>query len=106
MPKQLRAQELDPNPQNRENARRKTFWEDEARAIVRAEMERTGKSYKHLEVLLTGVGVRNSAAAIMNRVNRGNFTFAFFLQLMVAMNCHELDLVRVARRFREVEREA
>lgn len=105
MSKQPRAPARDPDSQRRENARRESFWQDEARAIVRAEMERTGKSYKHLEALLPEVGVRSNAGAIMNRINRGNFTFAFFLQLMVAMRCEELDLVRVTRRFKESGRQ-
>ncbi len=60
---------------------------DEARRILRAEMERRGYTFRRLAEKLAedGQGDAEGAQALTNKVNRGRFTFAFFLRAMRAM---------------------
>jgi len=74
-------------------ARRSTGREDEwmateATRILRAEMARRGINYKQLaEALaaLEGNGSAESVQVLSNKINRGRFSFAFFLRAIKAM---------------------
>jgi hypothetical protein len=72
-----------------------TDWEAEAKRLLKAELARSGVSYKMLAVKLEALGVNDSEAAIANRISRGKFSFVFFLQCMRALG---VDEVRVAER--------
>lgn len=68
---------------------------DEARRILRAEMVRRGFSYKMLAEALAeqqGGGPIESVQSLTNKVNRGRFSFAFFLRAVRAMGCASVDL--------------
>lgn len=67
-------------------------WEQEAKRILKAELVRSGVSYKMLAMRLGDLGVQDSESAIANRISRGKFSFAFFLQCMHALG---IDQVRV-----------
>lgn len=82
--------------------RRQSFWQEEARSIVQAEMARNTVGYKELSTLLTRIGEESSPEALTNRINRGTFTFAFFLQVMVTLGCKDLDLTKVSQRYEEM----
>lgn len=69
-----------------------TDWEEFARRVLKAELARAGLTYKMLVKRLEAMGVRDSEAAIANRVSRGKFSFAFFLQCMSAIGVTEVDL--------------
>jgi hypothetical protein len=60
---------------------------EEARRILRAEMERRGYTFRALAEKLAadGQGHAEEPQALTNKVNRGRFTFAFFLRAMRAM---------------------
>lgn len=68
---------------------------DEARRILRAEMVRRGFSYKQLA---DGLAAQHpdapleSVQSLTNKVNRGRFSFAFFLRAAQAMGLETLDL--------------
>lgn len=67
-------------------------WEQEAKRVLKAELARQGVSYKTLAAKLEGLGVTDSAPAIANRISRGRFTFAFFLQCMATLGVEEVRL--------------
>lgn len=60
-------------------------WNLEAKAILKAELSRRDVSYKELSRLLAHVGVDETPSAITNKMSRGTFSFAFFLQCMRAL---------------------
>lgn len=66
----------------------------EARRIFRAEMERRGYTFKRLAEKLAEAGDSESEGpqALTNKVNRGRFTFAFFLRAMRAMGAATVSL--------------
>lgn len=62
---------------------------DEARRILRGEMVRRGFNYKMLAEALAaqqGSGPVESVQSLTNKVNRGRFSFAFFLRAVRAMS--------------------
>lgn len=69
-----------------------TNWEEFARRVLKAELARAGLTYKMLVKRLEAMGVRDSEAAIANRVSRGKLSFALFLQCMSAIGVTEVDL--------------
>lgn len=61
---------------------------EEAKRIVRAEMARRGYNFKRLSEALAALQDGEpveSDQVLSNKVNRGRFTFAFFLRVMRAM---------------------
>jgi hypothetical protein len=66
----------------------------EATLILRAEMVRRGVSYKSLaEAMSRQSGEpKESTQALINKVNRGRFSFAFFLRACRAMGVVRVDL--------------
>lgn len=67
-------------------------WEGVARRMLRTEMTSRGVSYKELARALEGLGVTDSSKVIANKVSRGKFSFAFFLQCMSALEVREIRI--------------
>ena len=67
---------------------------DEAKRILRAEMERRGFTYKRLVTaleLMPGES-QETLQAMINKVNRGRFSFAFMLRVCRAMGMSTLNI--------------
>jgi len=64
----------------------------EAKAILKAEMKRRGASYATLVALLAEAGVQESEANLRNKISRGNFSAAFFLQVLDVLGTMFLHL--------------
>lgn len=71
---------------------------EEARRILKAEMKRRGISFRVLaEKLATdGSGEAESVQTLINKVNRGRFTFAFFLRAARAMGVSTVSIAELA----------
>jgi len=67
-------------------------WNQEARGLLRAEMARRKISYKILANRLEKIGVQESVKGIANKIGRGTFSFAFFLQCMKALEIQHVEL--------------
>lgn len=67
-------------------------WELESKRILKAELVRRDIGYKVLSARLAAIGVEVSAGNLSNKINRGKFSFAFFLQCMKAAN---VETVRI-----------
>lgn len=67
---------------------------EEARRILKAEMKRRGFSFKALAEKLAadGSGDAESVQTLINKVNRGRFTFAFFLRAGRAMGVSTVSI--------------
>lgn len=70
-------------------------WNVEAKLLLKAELARKGVSYKVLVTRLDSIGVVDTEGAISNKISRGKFSFAFFLQCMRVLG---VETVRVAER--------
>lgn len=68
-------------------------WNIEARRLLKREMASAGVGYEELSAALLLQGLNLSAKVLANKVNRGTFTLAFFLQCMAIL---KVDQVRLA----------
>ncbi len=61
-------------------------WNRQAANLLKAELARAGVGYEGLIEKLRVIGVDESYKGIAAKVNRGTFSFAFFMQCMAALN--------------------
>lgn len=62
------------------------------KGILRAEMTRRGITYDILAEKLAELGVKDTAVNLRNKVARGGFTAAFFVQCLKAIGVKAIDL--------------
>jgi hypothetical protein len=68
-------------------------WQREARRLLQVELARKDIGYKELSrALETVCGVDIDPKALSNKVGRGTFSFAFFLQCMRALGVEAVRL--------------
>lgn len=67
-------------------------WKQRATWLVRMEMERQGLAFKELSRRLERLGVSLPGPQLSNKINRGSFSCAFFLQCMRAL---DVDVIRL-----------
>ena len=67
-------------------------WSDKAKNLLRSELKRKGVTYAQLSGMLEDIGVDENEKNIANKISRGVFTMAFFLQCMAAIEVGELRL--------------
>jgi len=65
---------------------------DRARGILKAELARRNLTYKDLAERLRATGVHDTDRNISNKLSRGAFTAAFFIQCLDAIDCRVLRL--------------
>jgi hypothetical protein len=58
------------------------YWAHEAKAILRAELERRGVTYAKLARLMRASHFHETERSLANKISRGSFSFVFFLQVM------------------------
>lgn len=69
-----------------------TQWEAKAANILKAELKRKGVTYSQLVDKLAEIGVEEKEVNIRNKLSRGKFTAAFFLQCLAAIEAQHLHL--------------
>ena len=67
-------------------------WQAQAKGIIRGELKRRNLSYKDLADKLQAIGVKDTERNIANKIARGGFTAAFFLQCMEAIGVKHLQI--------------
>lgn len=85
------------------NARRKTVWQEAAKRLLQAERARYDYSYKELA---RAMGDVDSEQSLITRINRGTFSFAFFLQAVRAMGSKTIDISHLPSSVRKGDRGA
>lgn len=70
----------------------KTDWESKAANLLKAELKRKGVTYAGLVEKLSEIGVDEKEANVKNKLSRGKFTAAFFLQCLSAIGSTTLHL--------------
>ena len=68
------------------------YWQDRVKRILKAELTRRGVSYRELADRLQAMGITDSERNISNKISRGGFKAAFFIQVMDAIGCRTLRL--------------
>lgn len=67
-------------------------WNKKATRTLKIEIARHDMTYHELAERLANMGVKESASAISNKINRGSFSFVFFLQCMSALGVKAVQL--------------
>lgn len=67
-------------------------WTPRVKNMLKAELKRRGVSYRELAEKLTAMGIAESERNIANKIARGGFTAAFFVQCLVAVGATTLRL--------------
>lgn len=70
-------------------------WSEVAKAMIKAELKGRNMNYSHLVEALAAVGVKETEANLRNKISRGNFSAAFFLQALDAIGCTLVPAVPV-----------
>lgn len=70
----------------------KQKWVDLSKCILKAELKRKGIGYRELAERLTALGTRETDRNIGNKISRGGFTAAFFLECLHAIGVQQLGL--------------
>ncbi|MGY1458811.1 DUF6471 domain-containing protein [Luteimonas sp. A534] len=60
-------------------------WNAEASRVLKSLLARHGWTYSELVRRLNAVGADESYASVANKMSRGTFSFAFYLQCIAAM---------------------
>lgn len=63
---------------------------EDVKGILKAELKRRGMTYADLATCLAKTGVIESEANLRNKISRGSFTAAFFLQCLLAIGCEHI----------------
>ena len=71
------------------------FYESRAKTIVKDLREQRQLSYRDLALRLAAIGIRVNERILINRINRGSFSFAFALQLLAAMDAESVSVPRL-----------
>lgn len=67
-------------------------YEDLAKGLLKAELKRRNMTYAHLVSRLEETGLKEDEHNLRNKVARGKFTAAFFLQCLSAIGVTTLRL--------------
>lgn len=70
----------------------KTDYEMKAANILKAELKRKGVTYSQLVDKLAAIGVDEKEVNIRNKLSRGKFTAAFFIQCLDSIGTTDLRL--------------
>jgi hypothetical protein len=62
------------------------------KGLLRAELKRRNVGYRELAEKLTAIGIPETERKIANKISRGGFTAAFFIQCLLAVGCTTLRL--------------
>jgi hypothetical protein len=76
----------------RTNAEIDKEWGERAKRLLQAEMKRRGVSVAQLVEKLAPLGVVENDRNLANKISRGGFTAAFFLQCLTAIGVPSLRL--------------
>jgi hypothetical protein len=69
-----------------------TDWELIAANMLKAELKRKGVTYAQLVEKLEALGISEKEVNVRNKLSRGKFTAAFFLQCLQAIGVTDLRL--------------
>jgi hypothetical protein len=67
-------------------------WKATAKNIIKAEIKRKGLTYDDVREKLAAIGVQKTSFNINATINKGGFSFVFFLQIMQAIDTKTIRL--------------
>ena len=70
----------------------RTYYQKQAKKIIKEIRTDRGVSYKELALRLETYGVNIEPQVLTNRINNGNFSFVFALQVIAALGGEYIDI--------------
>ena len=67
-------------------------FEERAKNLLKSELKRRGVGYRDLAEKLSAMGVSETERNLANKISRGGFTAAFFVECLSAIGCTTLRL--------------
>jgi DNA (cytosine-5)-methyltransferase 1 len=67
-------------------------WNKQASLILRSVLTRKDVKYQDLVERLEKIGIKETQSSITNKLSRGSFSFAFFLQCMEVLDIKEIRM--------------
>ena len=67
-------------------------WNEKASNILKSILTRRNVKYYELAIKLKEMGIEETQGSISNKISRGTFSFAFFMQCMEALGIKEIRL--------------
>ena len=67
-------------------------YQDKAKGILRAEIKRRNLNYEDLAEKLAGIGVKENARNLSNKIARGGFTAGFFIMCLEAIGVKDVRI--------------
>ena len=67
-------------------------YEAKAKGLLKAELKRRGLGYRDLSDRLAEIGIRETERNLANKISRGGFSAAFFVQCLTALGVTALRL--------------
>jgi hypothetical protein len=67
-------------------------WAERAKRLLRAQMTLKGVNAAQLAAKLTAMGIQETERNVANKIARGGFSAAFFLQCLKAIDVQNLHL--------------
>ena len=67
-------------------------YEEKAKNLLKSELKRRGLGYRELVEKLETLGISETERNLANKISRGGFTAAFFLECLFAVGCTTLRL--------------
>jgi hypothetical protein len=83
---------MEPRMAERANAAIDAEWGERAKRLLRAQMTLKGANAAALAEKLVAMGIQETEKNVANKIARGGFTAAFFLQCMAALGVQTLHL--------------
>ncbi len=67
-------------------------WNEKASNILKSILTRRNVRYYELAIKLKEMGIEETQGSISNKISRGTFSFAFFMQCMEALEIKEIRI--------------
>ena len=67
-------------------------WKQRSKSILKSELSKQSIDYNQLSTKLALIGITESSANINSKINRGTFSFTFFLQCMKAIQTNNITI--------------
>lgn len=67
-------------------------YEEKAKNLLKGELKRKGVTYAQLAEKLAGIGIQENERNLANKIARGGFTAAFFVQCLEAIGATDVRL--------------
>ena len=67
-------------------------WKNISKNLLKSELVKKNIDYQQLSILLSAIGINESSSNINSKINRGTFSFVFFMQCMQAIKTDKINL--------------